>query len=84
MESIYYRINHKKKLTHFDNVVLAQMKSALFYELSSKNESRIYDQILKIFNSLMKDFQYKPKDKLYLIYTLTEEYKRMRNIQIEN
>ena len=60
------------------------MKSALFYELSSKNESRIYDQILKIFNSLMKDFQYKPKDKLYLIYTLTEEYKRMRNIQIEN
>ena len=63
MESIYYRINHKKKLTHFDNVVLAQMKSALFYELSSKNESRIYDQILKIFNSLMKDFQYKPKDK---------------------
>ena len=84
MESIYYRINHKKKLTHFDNVVLAQMKSALFYELSSKNESRIYDQILKIFNSLINDFQYKQKDKLYLIYALTEEYKKMKNIQIEN
>ena len=84
MDSIYYRINHKKKLLHFDNASLAQIKSILFYDLSSKNESTIYGQILKIFNSLMKDFQYKPKDKIYLIYALTEEYKKLKNIQLEN
>ena len=82
--SIYYRVNHKKKLLHFDNASLAKMKSTLFYELSSKNESTIYEKILKIFNSLMINFQSKSKDKLYLINTLTEEYKRIKNIQLEN
>ena len=84
MSSIYYRVEHKKKLLHFDNASLAKIKSVLFYELSSKNESTIYEQILNIFNSLMKDFQYKPKDKLYLIHALTEEYKKINNIQLEN
>ena len=84
MSSIYYRVDHKKKMVHFDNASLAKIKSVLFYELSSKNESTIYEQILKIFNSLMKDIQYKPKDKLYLIYALTEEYKKINNIQLEN
>ena len=84
MSSIYYRVDHKKKLDHFDNASLAKIKSVLFYELSSKNESTIYEHILKIFNSLMKDVQYKPKDKLYLIFALTEEYKKINNIQLEN
>ena len=84
MDSIYYRVNHNKKLIHFDNAFLAKMKSTLFYELSSKNESIIYEKVLKIFNSLFNDFQNKSKDKLYLIYSLTEEYKKLKNIQIEN
>ena len=85
MDSIYYRVNHIKKLEHFDNADLAKRKSTLFYELSSKNESNINSQISKIFNSLVIDYQSpKSKDKLFLIYSLTEEYKRMKNIQLEN
>ena len=84
MDSIYYRVNHKKKLIHFDNASLAKMKSTLFYELSAKNESTIYEKILKIFNFLLNDYQNKSKDKLFLIYSLTEEYKKIKNIQIEN
>ena len=85
MDSIYYRINHNKKLEKLDNAELAKIKSTLFYELSSKNESNINGQILKILNSLMYDFQSpKSNDKLFLIYSLTEEYKLMKNIQLEN
>lgn len=82
--SIYYRVNHKNRLIHFDNASLAKMKSTLFYELSSKNETIINEKILKIFNSLMSDFQNKSKDMIYLINSLTEEYKKIKNIQIEN
>ena len=85
MDSIYYSINHQKKLEKLDNAELAKIKGTLFYELSSKNESNINGQILKIFNSLMNDFQSpKSKDKLFLIHSLTEEYKAMKNIQLEN
>ena len=84
MDSLYYRINPKKKLIHFDNASLAQTKSTLFYELSTRNEGSIYSQIVKIFNSLLKDYQNKYKDKLFIINALIEDYKTLKNIQLEN
>ena len=84
MDSIYYRIDHKKKLLHFDNTSLAKMKGDLFYELSSKNESTIHDKILKIFNYQIKELYYKPRDKIFIIYDLIEIYKKKNNIQLEN
>ena len=83
MDSIYYRVNPKKKLLQFDNSSLAKAKSILFYELSTKNEKPIYEHILKIFKTLYKDSQYKSKDKIHLIHALTEEYKKLNNIQLE-
>ena len=84
MDCLYYRVNPKKKLIHFDNTSLAQAKSSLFYDLSTKNESSIYNQIVKIFNSLLKKYQNKNKDKLFIINALIEDYKKLKNIQLEN
>ena len=82
--SMYYRINHKKKFLFYDKVSLANIKSGFFYELSSKNDPLIDNNIIHLFNFLLKDYLLKSTEKLYLIYTLIEEFKRMKNIQLEN
>ena len=84
MESIYYKVNPKKKLLEFDSSSLAKAKGVFFDELSSKNEKNIYEQILKIFKTFNKELQYKSRDKIYIIHSLTEEYKKLKNIQLEN
>ena len=81
---MYYRINHKKKFLFYDKVSLANIKSGFFYELSSKNDPLIDNNIIHLFNFLLKDYLLKSTEKLYLIYTLIEEFKRMKNIQLEN
>ena len=83
MSSMYYIINHKKKFLLYDNAKLADIKSRLFYELSSKNESLVYTNINNLFQFLLNNYLPKSSDKIYLIYSLIEEFKRMKNIQIE-
>ena len=81
---MYYKINHKKKFLFYDTASLANIKSGLFCELSSKNESLVDNNIIRLFNFLLKDHLLKSTEKLYLIYSLIEEFKRMKNIQLEN
>ena len=84
MLSIYYKINHKNKFLLYDNASLANIKSNLFEELSSKNESKIYTHILNLFRFLLKEHLPKSEDKIYLIFALIEEFKKMKNIQLES
>ena len=84
MLSIFYKINHKNKFLLYDNASLANIKSNLFEELSSKNESKIYTHILNLFRFLLKDHLPKSEDKIYLIFALIEEFKKMKNIQLES
>ena len=56
MLSNYYKINHKKKFILYDNTSLANIKSNLFEELSSKNESEVFNIILNLFRFLLKDY----------------------------
>ena len=81
--SIYYKINHQKKFAFYDNTSLANIKSSLFEELSSKNESEIFNNILNLFRFLLKDYIPKSEDKIYLIFALIEEFKKRKNIQLE-
>ena len=83
MLSNYYKINHKKKFILYDNTSLANIKSSLFEELSSKNESEIFNIILNLFRFLLKDYLQKSEDKIYLIFALIEEFKKRKNIESE-
>ena len=84
MSSIFYKINHKKKFQFYENATLANIKSSLFFELSSKNETIIYIPIYNLFHYLIKEYLQKSTEKIYLIFSLIEEFKKMKNIQIEN
>ena len=78
MDSVYFRINHKNKFLNLNATQFAKIKSDLFYELSKKNESMIYEQILKIFKTLLNQPS-KAKDKLYTIFGIIEEFKKIKN-----
>ena len=84
MLSIFYKINHRNKFLFYDNASLANIKSTLFEELSSKNESKIFNNILNLFRFLLKDYLPKSDDKIYLIFSLIEEFKKRKNIQLES
>ena len=84
MSSIFYKIDHKKRFLYYDTSSLINIKSSLFYELSSKDESMIYTNILNLFKFLLKDYIPKSEDKIDLIYTLSQEFAKLKNIQIEN
>ena len=84
MLSIFYKINQKNKFIFYDNATLANIKSTLFEELSSKNESKIFNNILNLFRFLLKDYLPKSDDKIYLIFSLVEEFKKRKNIQLES
>ena len=84
MLSIFYKINHKNNFIFYDNSSLANIKSILFEELSSKNESNIFNNILNLFRFLLKDYIPKSEDKIDLIFSLIEEFKRRKNIQLES
>ena len=84
MLSIYYKINHRNKFLFYDNASLANIKSTLFEELSSKNESKIFNNVLNLFRFLLKDYLPKSDDKIYLIFSLIEEFKKRKNIQLES
>ena len=84
MLSIFYKINHKNKFLFYDNASLANIKSTLFEELSSKNESKIFNNVLNLFRFLLKDYLPKSDDKIYLIFSLIEEFKKRKNIQLES
>jgi hypothetical protein len=84
MLSIFYKINHRNKFLFYDNASLANIKSTLFEELSSKNESKIFNNVLNLFRFLLKDYLPKSDDKIYLIFSLIEEFKKRKNIQLES
>ena len=84
MLSIFYKIDHRNKFLFYDNASLANIKSTLFEELSSKNESKIFNNILNLFRFLLKDYLPKSDDKIYLIFSLIEEFKKRKNIQLES
>jgi hypothetical protein len=84
MLSIYYKINHRNKFLFYDNASLANIKSTLFEELSSKNESKIFNNVLNLFRFLLKDYLPKSDDKIYLIFSLIQEFKKRKNIQLES
>ena len=84
MLSIFYKINHRNKFLFYDNASLANIKSTLFEELSSKNESKIFNNVLNLFRFLLKDYLPKSEDKIYLIFSLIEEFKKRKNIQLES
>lgn len=84
MLSIFYKINHRNKFIFYDNASLANIKSTLFEELSSKNESKIFNNVLNLFRFLLKDYLPKSDDKIYLIFSLIEEFKKRKNIQLES
>ena len=84
MLSIFYKINHRNKFLFYDNASLANIKSTLFEELSSKNESKIFNNVLNLFHFLLKDYLPKSDDKIYLIFSLIEEFKKRKNIQLES
>ena len=84
MLSIFYKIDHRNKFLFYDNASLANIKSTLFEELSSKNESKIFNNVLNLFRFLLKDYLPKSDDKIYLIFSLIEEFKKRKNIQLES
>ena len=84
MLSIFYQINHRNKFLFYDNASFANIKSTLFEELSSKNESKIFNNILNLFRFLLKYYLPKSDDKIYLIFSLIEEFKKRKNIQLES
>ena len=84
MLSIFYKINHRNKFLFYDNASFANIKSTLFEELSSKNESKIFNNVLNLFRFLLKDYLPKSDDKIYLIFSLIEEFKKRKNIQLES
>ena len=84
MLSIFYKIDHRNKFLFYDNASLANIKSTLFEELSSKNESKIFNNVLNLFHFLLKDYLPKSDDKIYLIFSLIEEFKKRKNIQLES
>ena len=84
MSSVYYKINHQKQFLPYENAKLAEFKSRFFYELSSKNESLLNNNVSNLFQFLLTNYQQKSKDKIYLIYSLIDEFKRVKNIKVED
>ena len=72
MSSIFYKIDNKKRFIYYDTSSLINIKSSLFYELSSKDESMIYTNIFNLFKFLLKDYIPKSEAKIDLIYTLSQ------------
>ncbi len=84
MSSVYYKINHQKQFLPYENAKLAEFKSRFFYELSSKNESLLNNNVSNLFQFLLTNYLQKSKDKIYLIYSLIDEFKRVKNIKVED
>ena len=84
MSSIYYKINHHKQFLPYENTKLAEFKSSFFYELSSKNESLLNNNVSNLFQFLLTNYFHKSQDKIYLIYSLIEEFKRVKNIKVQD
>ena len=84
MSSIYYKINHHKQFLPYENTKLAEFKSSFFYELSSKNESLLNNNVSNLFQFLLTNYLHKSQDKIYLIYSLIEEFKRVKNIKVQD
>ena len=75
METLYFRINHKNNLKLFDNALLVQLKTNLFYELSLTDDT-IWNEINKIFNKILDCFD--KLNKFEIIFHISEEYMKLR------
>ena len=70
----YYRINHENNLEFFDNSSFAQLKSLLFCELAEVDTTAIGNNIIILFNSLIK--YNNTKDKMEIINNISEQYSK--------
>ena len=70
----YYRINHEKNLEFFDNSSFAQLKSLIFCELAEIDTTAIGNNIIILFNSLIK--YNNTKDKMEIINNISEQYSK--------
>ena len=70
----YYRINHDNNLEFFDTSSFAQLKSLLFCELAEIDTITIGNNIIILFNSLIKNNN--SKDKMEIINNVSEQYSK--------
>ena len=88
MDILYYRINRKSNLILFEDLALQKTKSTLTSELDNTADKSLGQKMENIFNTIINNYKSKEKekekDKIEIIYSILEQYRKLKKIKIND
>ena len=88
MDILYYRINRKSNLILFEDLALQKTKSTLSSELDNTADKSLGQKMENIFNTIINNYKSKEKekekDKIEIIYSILEQYRKLKKIKIND